>query len=203
MPARNVVKNYQINCFYHIYNRGYQKSKIFFISKDYSKFKWYLQRCIDPNLKMLPNGLINTHNISDKVDLIAYCLMPNHFHFLFKLNEKSGITEVLRSVLSSYSLYVNKRHERNGTLFHGKPRGCLIGNEAYLLHLTRYIHLNPLPFLEGDKLSDFPHSSYKKYIGVGSYFFYVCGERYAALVQICCKKIIYPFLVKGGSATFQ
>ena len=166
MPARNVIKHYVPDYFYHIYNRGFNKSNIFLDNQDYSVFVNLLERALDPNLKILPSGFINTHNISQDIILIAYCLMPNHFHFLFKTISKEGVTKLLRRVLTSYVMYFNKKYEREGTIFQGKPRGIVIESESHLLHLTRYIHKNPLEIEAVKNLRDYPYSSYQEYIGI-------------------------------------
>ena len=165
MPARNVVKIYTENGFYHIYNRGVEKRKIFLDNQDYSAFLNHLEIYLDPNLKVKPSGLIHTKSVADEVDLIAYCLMPNHFHLFLKQTTKNGVTKFLRRILTSYVLYFNKKYEREGSLFQGKPKGVLIESEPYFLHLTRYIHLNPSGLKEAGNFKDYPYSSYKEYVG--------------------------------------
>lgn len=165
MPARNVIKIYLENGFYHIYNRGVEKRKIFLDPQDYSTFLRYLKNYLDPELKTKPSGLINKENISDKVDLLAYCLMPNHFHFFLKQTTKDGVTRFLRRLLTSYVLYFNKKYNRQGSLFQGKPKGVLIESEPYFLHLTRYIHLNPSELKAPGGFKEYPYSSYKEYVG--------------------------------------
>src|SRR3989344_4633956 len=160
MPARNVIKHYVPEYYYHIYNRGVEKRKIFLDKQDYFVFKNYLQRSLDPGLKILPAGFNNIHNISDKIELVAYCLMPNHFHFMFKLHSQDGITKLLRMLLTSYVMYFNKKYERNGALFQGKPKGILIESESHLLHLTRYIHQNPEELLKSTSVRGYEFSSY-------------------------------------------
>ena len=166
MPSRNVVKIYKENGFYHIYNRGVEKRKIFLDKNDYSIFTYLMQRCLDPKLKVSPNGLINLHSIADEAYLVSYCLMPNHFHFLIKQKTKDAVTKLLRRVLSSYVYYFNRKYEREGSLFQGKPRGTLIQDEAYLLHLSRYIHLNPSEIIGKRLLESYPYSSYPIYLGL-------------------------------------
>ena len=101
--------------------------------------------------------------------MICFCLMPNHFHLLIKQNTKDGITKFMRRVSNSYVSYFNKKYERVGTLFQGKFKAALIRSESYLLHLSRYIHLNPLEVrpLNAAKshwLKEYSFSSYPTYL---------------------------------------
>jgi putative transposase len=106
----------------------------------------------------------------DEVEMICYCLMPNHFHFLLKQNSKDGITKFMRRISNAYVRYFNKRYNRVGALFQGKFKAALIKSDDYLLHLSRYIHLNPLEVRPLKKrgnewLRNYLHSSYPVYLG--------------------------------------
>jgi hypothetical protein len=88
--------------------------------------------------------------------------MPNHFHLLVKqLNDRS-ISGFINSICTRYSMYFNKKYDRVGSLFQGPFRAVLVNNDEYLLHLSRYIHRNPL---ELNKNLESAYSSYKCYIG--------------------------------------
>jgi putative transposase len=89
-------------------------------------------------------------------------MMPNHFHFILKQNTKNGITRFLRRLSNSYVGYFNKKYDRAGALFQGKFKAVFIENENYLLHLSRYIHLN---CQEVGPLDRYLYSSYWEYIG--------------------------------------
>ena len=92
---------------------------------------------------------IERSNFAGDIELLAYCLMPNHFHLLIKQNNKDSISKFMRCIATNYSMYFNKRYDRIGSLFQGIYKAILIKNDNYLLHLTIYIHLNPLH--EGNK----------------------------------------------------
>ena len=77
------------------------------------------------------------------VDLISYCFMPNHFHLLVKQLMDGGIAKYLSNFANSYTRYFNTRNERTGPLFQGKFKAVLITSNEQLLHVSRYIHLNP------------------------------------------------------------
>lgn len=164
MPARNVLRHYIKNGYYHVYNRGVEKRPIFLDKKDYEVFTYYLERCLDPDLKTYPTGFTNIHNIAGEADLICYVLMPNHFHFLIKQISKNAVTKLLRRVLTSYVMYFNHKYDREGGLFQGKPRAVFIKNDEYLLHLTRYIHRNPMEIIGSKPLQNYQYSSYSEYI---------------------------------------
>ncbi len=119
---------YQEGNFYHIYNRGCNKEKIFFCSENYE----YLIRRMKKSHKKY------------SVNIISFCLMPNHFHFLLQQESDVPLSEWLRVLFSGYTLAVNKQQNRTGTLFEGKSKKRLINKEEYLQHLLYYIHFNPV-----------------------------------------------------------
>lgn len=187
MPAKNAIKVYAPESYYHIYNRGVNKRVIFKDQQDYSVFLSYLKTYLLPkdtdqlNLKIKnrdtpfadkyqANKLLVLNNFSDKIDLLAYCLMPNHFHLLIKQQGQSDMEHLMRSLISRYTTYFNKRYHRLGPLFQGRYKAVLIESDAQLLHLTRYIHRNPF-VLQRTVLSkkDSPlfnqPSSYPNYLG--------------------------------------
>ncbi len=177
MPARNSVKLYIKDGYYHLYNRGVEKRDIFLDTQDYKVFLNYLKEYLSPLLpeskvkktkftlqgqtfKALPR---TPKNYSEDVELVAYCLMPNHWHMLIKQLSEKPMSEFIRSIMTRYSMYFNKKYNRVGSLFQGKYKAVLIDNESYLLHLSRYIHLNPSE-ITGDIIS--AYSSYGDYLGL-------------------------------------
>lgn len=170
MPSRNIIKIYLEQGYYHLYNRGVEKRTIFQDKQDYTVFLYYLKRYLTK-----PPERINEikprfkDDLFDKIQLISYCLMPNHFHLLVKQIGQRTIVDFMRVLINSYTQYFNKKYERVGALFQGTYKGALIDEESYLLHLTRYIHLNPLEILNSSKtktdLADYSYSSYGEYLG--------------------------------------
>ncbi|OGD87472.1 hypothetical protein A3J17_00065 [Candidatus Curtissbacteria bacterium RIFCSPLOWO2_02_FULL_40_11] len=154
MPAKNSLKIYLENGYYHIYNRGAGKSKIFKDNQDYNVFLHYLEKYLDPK---------SATSLRDKIKLLAYCLMPNHFHLFVFQKDKKGIVQFMRSLCTSYAMYFNKRYERSGTLFQGRYKAALVESEPYFLHLSRYIHLNPVGLVSD--WQDYRYSSYKNFLG--------------------------------------
>lgn len=154
MPQKNTVKTFTENGIYHAYNRGVEKRDIFIDEQDYAVFlhllKYYLSplevKNVHPLLEFQNFSIVRPHplaNIEKEVELIAFCLMPNHFHLLLKQISIDGMTKLLRRILTTYSMYFNKRYKRVGHLFQGPYKAVLVQNDSYLLHLSRYIHLNP------------------------------------------------------------
>ncbi|MBM4402581.1 MAG: transposase [Candidatus Cloacimonetes bacterium] len=170
MPAKNSVKVYIENGFYHIYNRGVEERIIFTDKQDYTVFLHYLKRYLSPPEKPNEVGPRWKFDLYEKIRLLAYCLMPNHFHLLIKQFPANGITEFMRALTNAYTRYFNEKHERIGHLFQGRYKAILVDTEPYLLHLSRYIHLNPIGLneVQPGKLVEYPfeypYSSYADYL---------------------------------------
>ncbi|MDP3994340.1 MAG: transposase [bacterium] len=161
MPAKNSRKEYLENGYYHIYNRGVEKRTIFMDEQDYSVFLSYLKAYLslkdEENLvKGLANPktsleekdkilkLLRLNNFNKEINLIAYCLMPNHFHFLIKQNHAESIDKFMNSLATRYTMYFNKKHKRVGPLYQNVYKAVLVETDEQLLHLSRYIHKQAL-----------------------------------------------------------
>lgn len=143
MPAKNIVKPYVGDGFYHLYNRGVDKQKIFNEPSDYDVLVFFLKHYLSPREAPFALKRLNEKNFHGEIGLIAYVLMPNHYHFLLRQHSPHGIEHFMRCLWTAYTIYFNKRYERIGPLFQGVYKGVLVESEAQLLHLSRYIHLNP------------------------------------------------------------
>lgn len=175
MAAKNSIKLYVDDGYYHLYNRGVAKTPVFLDEQDYGVFLSYLKEYLipSPSLDAMDLDEINKkriyirRNYSDEIDLLIFCLMPNHFHLLLKQKETRSIEFFMRSLLVRYASYFNKRYQRVGHLFQDVYKGILIQREEYWLWLSRYIHRNPIDLLKpGQKLEDYSYSSYPNYLGV-------------------------------------
>ncbi|MFH1536209.1 MAG: transposase [Patescibacteria group bacterium] len=165
-------KTYHQGAIYHIYNRGNGKQDIFLDDNDY---RFYLNRLAE-NIKK--------YNIS----LICYALMPNHIHLVVKQNTKTPIYKLISSLHTSYSMYFNKKYKHTGHLFQDRFKQVLVETDEQLLHLSRYIHLNPLNSgFAKDPLKYF-WSSYQDFIGTNP-------------LSICNKEIIIN-LLSGENGNF-
>ncbi len=163
MPAKNSIKTYLEEAFYHLYNRGVEKRNIFLDDRDYKVFLNLLANYLQPVpvTKSKPKDKIK--NLANEIDLLLYCLMPNHFHLLVKQHTKDGITKLIRRVCTTYTLYFNDRYSRIGTLFQGKYKAVMVQSDEKLIHLSRYIHLNPTEIPETDPFN-YPYSSIRDYL---------------------------------------
>lgn len=156
MPGRNVTKIYSPESYYHVYNRGVAKQPIFIDSKDYKIFISLINRYMNPEADTSKWRHVYP-NYADRLELLAYCLMPNHVHFLIYQNDESAMKEFMKSLMTSYGMYFNKRYERVGPVFQNRYRASLINNDSYLDHISRYIHLNPRDW------NNYEYSSLKYY----------------------------------------
>lgn len=142
MPSRNVVKVDSTDSYYHVYARGVSKMDIYRDNEDYSVFLSLLKRYLSNEPAKDEIGRAYPH-FSGDVELLAFCLMPNHFHLLFYQHELGAITGLMRGVMTSYSRFFNQKHDRSGPLFETRYKSSRISNDRYLTHISRYIHLNP------------------------------------------------------------
>jgi putative transposase len=179
MPAKNRIKDYLSNSYYHLYNRGVEKRPIFLDEQDYNVFQSYLETYLLPKdqanlIQLLNNGnpkekdtarkLLRLNNFSDEINLLAYCLMPNHFHFLIYQTNPEAMDQFSNSLFTRYSMYFNRKYKRVGPLFQGIYKAVSVQSDEQLLWLSRYIHRNPTDILQGQALQSYKHSSYKEYL---------------------------------------
>lgn len=178
---------FETDNYYHIYNRGVEKRKIFLNRKDYERFLFLLFLCngsVPVNMRdNFPKGptfgkMWEIERGEVFVDIGAYCLMPNHFHLLLKEKNRNGISDFMRKLCTAYAMYFNRKNDRSGTLFQSKFRAQLIDENNYLKYMFAYIHLNPIKLIESgwDKktldvnkvlkfLGSYTWSSYLSYLG--------------------------------------
>lgn len=173
---------------YHIYNRGVEKRVIFENSQDYVRFikGLVIFNDIKPidNFNNRFNKIFNaSYQRKPIVDILAFCLMPNHYHLLLKQRINNGITDFMRKLGDSYVKYFNIKYERVGTLFQGKFKSVLVDNSSQFLYIPHYIHLNPLDLIFPDWreqravnkkqaiafLNNYEWSSYRDYIGENNF----------------------------------
>ncbi|HEX7368400.1 MAG TPA: transposase [Candidatus Saccharimonadales bacterium] len=141
MPSRNVYKTDVEDSYYHVYARGAGRSKIFQDDSDCAKFISLFQRYLSREAKHDSIGVPYPH-LYDKLELLCFCLMENHFHLLVYQRDAGTMQRFMRGVMTSYSRYFNKKYDRSGPLFETRYKASLISNPSYLEHISRYIHLN-------------------------------------------------------------
>lgn len=147
--------NFVTNSIYHLYNRGVEKRRIFLDREDHLRFIHDLFEFNDeepaPNLyywrAALKSYEVQPRKISQRkllVEIIAFCLISNHFHLLVRQARDNGIIRFMQKLGTGYAMYFNQKYERVGGLFQGRFKAALIKNQRHFLYLPHYIHLNPL-----------------------------------------------------------
>lgn len=142
------------NEYYHIYNRGTDKRKIFMSNSDYSRFTTLLYACNGMNAVNLELQGKSFADALDRdrgqplVDICAYCLMPNHFHLVLREISENGISKFMQKLGNAYTGYFNKNQKRVGSLFEGTFKATHAHNDRYLKYLVSYVHLNPIKLIE-------------------------------------------------------
>lgn len=189
MPYRKVV--FANNQIYHVFNRGVAWLPIFSSSRNYFRFIDLIDyyRFIDTpmsysNVIKLPlkerSSLLahlrneGKHNI----EILSFCLMPNHFHFLLRQINDRGIRTFLSNLQNSYAKYFNTKSDRTGPLFQPMFKAVRIETDEQLLHVSRYIHLNPSTgyLVEPDKLVEYRWSSLSTFLNIGVSYGFVNPE---------------------------
>jgi len=165
MPRRELA--FRAGECYHVYNRGANRQPIFFEHENYLFFLRQLRQYVA--------GASTPANISPAApssraderaaDVIAYCLMPNHYHLLVRLR-RDEFSEAMQSFGQSYTNAINKRHGRVGPLFERRFQAIHVEDDSYLLHLTRYIHLNPVVAGLAPRPEAWECSGYREYTGL-------------------------------------
>ena len=171
------------NSIYHIYNRGVEKREVFLDHSYYSRFisllKHYLtydypysflvrslKRVKSKEKKQKVFRRLETSKIEPPVEIISFCLMPNHYHLTLNQLVEGGISNFMHRLGTSYTNYFNIRQERSGILFEGVFKAVLVESEEQLLHLTRYQHINPHSLnLTPKELVNYSWSSLPTYLG--------------------------------------
>jgi putative transposase len=139
------------NAFYHVYSRGNQKQPIFFSDDDRSFF-----------LKILGEA---AERVSARFHV--YCLMPNHYHFILE-TPLANLSQIMHFINTSYSVYLNLKHDRCGHLFQGRFKAILMDAESYARILTFYIHGNPVRKNIVARPEEYEWSSAAAYFGVAA-----------------------------------
>ncbi|MES2970703.1 MAG: transposase [Patescibacteria group bacterium] len=155
MPSRNLEKIYLPEAYYHLYNRGVNKRRVFLDDSDYAVFLNLLKRYLDDK-PTLDNRGREYEWLHNSVELLSFCLMPNHYHLLIYQLEPDAMTQLLRRVGTSYTAYFNKKYKRTGPLFQDRFKASMITRDDYLQHISRYIHLNPQQYQKW-KYSSLPY----------------------------------------------
>jgi putative transposase len=156
---------------YHVFNRSVQKIPIFRRGMDFRLFTeamaYYLQP--QPQVKFSVYRLQRKQyqiNLQKKlVEILAFCLMPTHFHFLLQQRMEKGTQRFIQKLSNSYAHYFSIKYRNAGPVFVGNFKSIHIETEEQLVHLSRYIHLNPVTAYLVERPEKYSYSSYKAYLG--------------------------------------
>lgn len=175
------IKNNAPGEYYHVFNRGMQKQRIFENDSDRIRFLFLLlalqgknsiknmsrevkRNTKESSLHILPE--LKTDILKERtVELLSFCLMPNHFHLLLKEISEGGISKYMQRVTTAYTKYFNARHQKSGHLLQSSYKCVHIEDDLQLMHVSAYIHKNAIE-LTGwrEKYMDYPWSSLKDYV---------------------------------------
>lgn len=156
---------------YHVYNRGTDKRTIFEDLYDFQRFLQSLEEfnTLDPIGSIYEHSFIKKEQLGSLaskseylVEIIAYCLNPNHFHLLLRQVSENGISKFMQKVGTGYTNYFNKKQDRSGSLFQGTFKAVHVDTNEYLLHLSVYVNLNNQVHKLGSLASK---SSWEEYVG--------------------------------------
>lgn len=167
---------------YHVFNRGIERRSTFTDKREFERiqklikfyrhrdipirFSQVIQQSQDIREKIL-NDLFKSERV---IDILSYCIMPNHFHFLLQQNVDKGISTFISNITNAYTKYFNTKHERTGPLFEGVFKAIHIESDEQLVHVARYIHLNPVAsnIISNQELENYKWSSYLEYLSLSS-----------------------------------
>lgn len=177
MARRSVV--FANGEYYHVFNRGIARQPTFFSKRDYERFLLTLSyyRFYDPQVKLsrflalsiqLRDKLLQSITEKDEklVEIISFALLPNHFHLILRQEKDNGISTFISKLTNSYTRYINVKTDRVGDLFQGVFKAVHVETDEQLIHLSRYIHLNPLVsfVVKETGLISYPWSSLADYL---------------------------------------
>lgn len=151
MPAKHLHRVDQREIYLHVYNRGIEGRNIFCDEEDFSIFISYLKEYLtkasnDKKTSFTVNGKTfkgTPHmpkNYYNKVELVSYILMPDHFHLVLDQRQEGSVQSFIRSICTRYSIYFNRKYQRKGSLFEGPYKSAHIKEANTLVHLITYLH---------------------------------------------------------------
>lgn len=162
--------------YYHVFNRGVERRKIFQSKRDY---EYFLSCLIYFNTTKpswaIRKSLEDRPRVDDQlVELVAYCLNPNHFHLLLREKQENGLSTYIKKVCTGYAMYFNQKNKRSGVLFQGRFKSVHIDSNDLLLYLSVYVNCNSE--VHGvAKALEYPWCSYSEYL-------------YKASEEVICQK---------------
>ena len=157
MPNQNISKVNITDNYYHVYTLDNSDQQIFLEESDY----WFFFSIVEKFLSKVdpPNQLSNiNHNQNGLVEVLVYCMMPNHFHLILYHNNLGAIKKLMNGILKSYGRYFNEKYNNKSQLFSSSFIISRILTDECLLNISRHVHLNPVNWI------DYPYSSLRAYL---------------------------------------
>jgi putative transposase len=154
------------NLVYHVFSKSIADYVVFNSENDFQRMRETLRYYRYANAST--HSLLLPASKEQNVQIIAYCLMNTHFHLVLKQLKEGGISIFINKVLNSFTRYFNQKYDRKGPLWEGRFKRILIETDEYLLHLTRYIHLNPVTAYIVNSPEEWKYSSFHEYLGSAS-----------------------------------
>jgi REP element-mobilizing transposase RayT len=167
-------KNFTAGEYYHVFNRGNNKGEIFRDADDYSFFLNRLREALYPSDRTVADGhhlqgrYLRKELPANSFGLVAFCLMPNHFHFLLLQKGEVSISALMLKLMGGYAKYINKKYQRIGSLFQDQCKATHIVDDVQLLHTSAYIHCNPVVAGLKPSLGEYAYDSYGEYMDTSS-----------------------------------
>lgn len=177
------MRNIEISVgeYYHVFNRGVLKQNIFHTDADYARFLFSIlhlqspvgfpqmsrpaQQFVKHSVFDIDTEIINNIVVQRYVELVSFCLMPNHFHLILKEKEEGGIARYMQRVLNGYTKFCNTKYQRSGHLFQGPYKATHVSANDQLLYLSAYIHRNPRELKKWrNRENVYPWSSYQDFV---------------------------------------
>ena len=166
--------------YYHVYNRGVTKQTLFYDRADYARFLFLLLHLQSPLAFSQTNRYIKKYLESGEfgvspdqlnqilegrfVEILSFCIMPNHFHLTVKAVTDVGVSKYMQKVSNAYAKYFNKRYKKSGHVFQGVYKARLVDTDQQLTYLSAYVHRNPQEINAWkDNTYGYPWSSYQDY----------------------------------------
>lgn len=167
---------------YHVFNRGIDRRSTFTDKKEFERIqklvKFYRHKDtpirfsqVNQQPRETRERILNDLYKKDRIiDILSYCIMPNHFHFLLQQTVEKGISTFISNITNAYTKYFNTKNKRTGPLFEGIFKAVHIESEEQLVHVSRYIHLNPVAsgIIPDEEFEDYKWSSYPEYLSISS-----------------------------------
>lgn len=165
--------------YYHVFNRGITQQPTYLGKRDYSQMLLDLSyyRFTTPPLKL---SLFKTLNLEQRsylwkelqykddklTEAISFAFMPNHFHLLLRQTADNGISTFMRRLSNSYTRFFNSKYERKGSLFQGAFKAVHISSSEQLVHVSRYLHINPVVscVIKQQEMFDYPWTSLPEFL---------------------------------------